>query len=303
MMKKEGYDLNYSAAVNITAATTGLIIPPSNVLIVYSLASGGVSIGALFVAGYLPGVLVGLSLMLIAGIIAYRKNYPTEQGYKFKEAALKFLDALPSLFLIVLVIGGIVAGYFTATEASAIAVLYTFILAVFIYREVKWRELPQILLDTSSTTAIVMLLVGASMGMSWIMSFENIPQNISTALMAVSESRIVILLLINLVLLLVGTFMDITPAVLIFTPIFLPVAVQLGIDPIHFGIIMVLNLSIGLCTPPVGSVLFIGCGIAGTSIAKVIRPLIPLYMAMLLALLLITFIPEISMFLPRLFGY
>jgi len=303
MMKKEGYDLNYSAAVNITAATTGLIIPPSNVLIVYSLASGGVSIGALFVAGYVPGVLVGLSLMLIAGIIAYRKNYPTEQGYKFKEAALKFFDALPSLFLIVLVIGGIVAGYFTATEASAIAVLYTFILAVFIYREVKWRELPQILLDTSSTTAIVMLLVGASMGMSWIMSFENIPQNISTALMAVSESRIVILLLINLVLLLVGTFMDITPAVLIFTPIFLPVAVQLGIDPIHFGIIMVLNLSIGLCTPPVGSVLFIGCGIAGTSIAKVIRPLIPLYVAMLLALLLVTFIPKISMFLPRLFGY
>jgi tripartite ATP-independent transporter DctM subunit len=302
-MRKEGYDLDYSAAVNITSATTGLIIPPSNILIVYSLASGGVSIGALFVAGYFPGILIGLSLMAVAGLIAYRRRYPTEQRIHIKIGIIRFLDAIPSLFLVILVIGGIVAGYFTATEASAIAVLYTFILSVLIYREVKWKEIPKILVDSSTTTAIVMLLIGTSMGMSWIMSYENIPQNVSTALMALSDSRIIILLIINLLLLMVGTFMDMTPAVLIFTPIFLPVVMQLGVNPIHFGIIMVLNLSIGLCTPPVGSVLFIGCGIAGTSISRVIRPLLPLFVAMLVSLLLVTFIPEISLFLPRLFGY
>lgn len=303
MMKKEGYDLNYSAAVNITSSTTGLIIPPSNILIVYSLASGGVSIGALFVAGYFPGIVIGISLMIVAGFLAYRRKYPISQKINFKDGILRFLYALPSLFLIILVVGGIVAGYFTATEASAIAVLYTFILSVLIYREVKWKELPKILLDSTSTTAIVMLLIGVSMGMSWIISYENIPQNVSATLIAVSSSPIIILLIINLILLMVGTFMDMTPAVLIFTPIFLPVVIQLGINPIHFGIIMVLNLSIGLCTPPVGSVLFIGCGIAGTTIAKVLKPLLPLFFAMLISLLLITFIPEISLFLPKLFGY
>ena len=302
-MKKEGYDLNYSAAVNLTSATTGLIIPPSNILIVYSLASGGVSIGALFVAGYFPGIAIGISLMVVAGFIAYRKKYPVSEKVRIKDGILRFLDAVPSLFLIVLVIGGIVAGYFTATEASAVAVLYSFILSVLVYREVRWKELPKILLESASTTAIVLLLVATSMGMSWIFAYENIPQNTSAALMALSSSKIVILLVINLFLLLVGIFMDITPAVLIFTPIFLPVVTQLGVDPIHFGIIMVLNLSIGLCTPPVGTVLFVGCGIAGTSIAQVIRPLLPLFLAMLVALFLVTFIPAISLFLPRFFGY
>ncbi len=302
-MKKEGYDLNYSAAVNLTSATTGLIIPPSNILIVYSLASGGVSIGALFVAGYFPGITIGISLMVVAGVIAYRKKYPVSEKVRIKDGILRFLDAVPTLFLIVLVIGGIVAGYFTATEASAVAVLYSFILSVLVYREVKWKELPKILLESASTTAIVLLLVATSMGMSWIFAYENIPQNTSAALMALSSSKIVILLVINLFLLLVGIFMDITPAVLIFTPIFLPVVTQLGVDPIHFGIIMVLNLSIGLCTPPVGTVLFVGCGIAGTSIAQVIRPLLPLFLAMLVALFLVTFIPAISLFLPRFFGY
>jgi tripartite ATP-independent transporter DctM subunit len=303
MMRKEGYDRDFSAAVNITSATTGLIIPPSNILIVYSLASGGVSIGALFVAGYVPGILVGVSLMVVAGIIARRMGYPTAPALGFKPGFIKFLDAIPSLFLVILVIGGIVAGYFTATEASAIAVLYTFILSVLIYREVRWKELPKILLDSASTTAVVMLLIATSMGMSWIFSFENIPQSVSASLLALSSSPVVILLIINLVLLLVGIFMDMTPAVLIFTPIFLPVVVELGVDPIHFGIIMVLNLSIGLCTPPVGSVLFVGCGIAGTTIARVIRPLLPLFLAMLAALLAVTFLPQLSLWLPRLFGY
>ena len=303
MMKKEGYDLNYSAAVNITSATTGLIIPPSNILIVYSLASGGVSIGALFVAGYFPGILVGLGLMVVAGFIAARKKYPVAGRVNLKQGLLRFLDAVPSLFLVVLVIGGIVAGYFTATEASAIAVLYTFILSVLVYREVKWKDLSKILLDTASTTSIVMLLIATSMGMSWIISYENIPQNVSTSLLSVSNNPIIILLIINLILLIVGTFLDMTPAVLIFTPILLPVVTQMGVNPIHFGIVMVLNLSIGLCTPPVGSVLFVGCGITGTRIADVIKPLLPLFVAMVVILLLITFIPQISLFLPRLFGY
>lgn len=303
LMKKEGYDDNFSAAVNITSSTTGLIIPPSNILIVYSLASGGVSIAALFLAGYIPGIVVGLALMAVAGVHSYKRGYPTVGTVHLKEGVLRFLDAIPSLFLLVLVIGGIVVGYFTATEASAIAVLYTFILSVFIYREVKWRELPTILLDSAATTAVVMLLIGTSMGMSWIMSYENIPQNVSATLISLTENKIIIFLIINVILLLVGTFMDMTPAVLIFTPIFLPVVVQLGMDPIHFGIIMVLNLCIGLCTPPVGTVLFVGCGIANTTVVKVIKPLLPLFIAMVVSLFLVTYLPQLSLALPRFFGY
>lgn len=302
-MEKEGYDKNFSAAVNITSSTTGMIIPPSNILIVYSLASGGVSVAALFIAGYFPGILVGLSLMIVAGFYAFRNKYPTVAKISVKDAAKKFFNAVPSLLLIIIIIGGIVGGLFTATEASAIAVLYCFILSVLIYREVKWKDIPKILLDSSATTAIVMLLIGTSMGMSWIMSYENIPQSVSAALVALTESKILILLIINLILLVVGTFMDMTPAVLIFTPIFLPVVVQLGMNPIHFGIMMVLNLSIGLCTPPVGSVLFVGCGVAKIKITSVIRSLIPLFIAMIIALMLVTYLPDITMFLPRLFGY
>jgi tripartite ATP-independent transporter DctM subunit len=205
--------------------------------------------------------------------------------------------------LIVIVIGGIIAGYFTATEASAVAVLYSLLLAVVIYREVKINDLPKILLKTVETTAIVMLLIGTSKAMSWILSYENIPQTISATLVSLTESKVLILLMVNLILLAVGTFMDMTPAVLIFTPIFLPVAKQLGMDPIHFGIMMVLNLCIGLCTPPVGSVLFVGSGIAGVSIAKLVRPLLPLFIAMIIALILVTYIPWLSMALPKFFGY
>ncbi|MHC4943962.1 MAG: TRAP transporter large permease [Planctomycetota bacterium] len=304
LMKKEGYDRNYCAAVNITASTTGLIIPPSNILIVYSLASGGsVSIAALFLAGYVPGLVVGIALMAVAAFVAYRKGYPVGRKAGLLDVLIRFLDALPSLFLIVVVIGGIVAGWFTATEASAIAVLYTFILSVLIYKEVKWKEIPKVLLDSAATTSIVMLLIATSMGMSWILSYEYIPQSVSAALVSLSESKIVILLIINLLLLGVGIFMDITPAVLIFTPIFLPVVMKLGVDPVHFGIIIVLNLSIGLCTPPVGSVLFVGCGIGKTSITRVFRPLLPLYAAMVAALVLVTFLPALSTWLPRFFGY
>lgn len=301
-MEEEGYEKEFAAAVNITASTTGLTIPPSNILIVYSLASGGVSIAALFLAGYIPGILTGLFLMLVAGVWAKRKGYPVGKRSTIGEVFQSFLAALPSLLLLLVVIGGIVAGVFTATEASAVAVMYCLLLTGF-YKEIKINELPQIFLTAIGTTAIVMLLVGTSMSMSWVMAYENIPQNITEFLLSISDNKFVILLIINLILLFVGIFMDITPAVLIFTPIFLPVVTALGVDPIHFGIIMVLNLCVGICTPPVGSVLFVGVGVAGTTIQKVIRPLLPLFVAMLLALLLVTYVPELSLWLPSVFGF
>ena len=301
-MEKEGYAKEYGAAVNITSATIGLIIPPSNVLIVYSLASGGVSIAALFLAGYIPGIITGIFLMIVAGIWAKKHHYKTFGRSSVKEIFRTFITAFPSLLLLFIVIGGIVSGFFTATEASAIAVLYTLILGV-VYKEIKLDDLPKILLESAKTSAVVMLLIAASMSMSWVMSYENIPQNLSDFLLNISDNKIIILLIINFLLLFVGVFMDMTPAVLIFTPIFLPVVKTLGIDPIQFGIIMVLNLCIGLCTPPVGSVLFVGIGIAKTSIEKVIRPLLPMFFAMVFALILITFIPQITLWLPQIFDF
>ena len=301
-MKKEGYDKNFSAAVNITSASTGLIIPPSNVLIVYSLAAGGVSIGALFLAGYLPGLLVGLSLMVVAAIWAYRYDYPTSDRVSLSTALWRFVEAIPSLFMLVVVIGGIVAGVFTATEAAAVAVLYAFLLAL-VYREIDWADLHAVLLDTVNTSAIVLLLVGASIAMSWVLSYEQIPQGVAASLVALTDSTWGLLLIINILLLVVGTFMDITPAVLIFTPIFLPIVTELGIDPIHFGIIIVLNLCVGICTPPVGTLLFVGAAVGDTTITRLIRPLLPLYVAMVVSLLLVTYLPFLSLWLPRVFGF
>ena len=301
-MVEEGYDKPFATALNITSATTGLAIPPSNILIVYSLASGGVSIAALFIAGYIPGILTGLALMGVAAAVALRKNYPVGGKIGLKSSAIKFLDAIPSLLLLIIVIGGIIAGFFTATEASAVAVLYTLVLA-FIYREITWKDIPGILLRSVRTTAIVLLLVATSMGLSWIMSYENIPQDVSRGLLSLTENKIAIMIIINLILLTVGIFMDMTPAVLIFTPIFLPIVGDLGLDPIHFGIIMVLNLRIGLCTPPVGTLLFVGCSVSKIGIGSVIRPLIPLYIAMIAVLLLVTFISELSLWIPGIFGF
>ncbi len=357
-MNKEGYDKNFSAAVNITSATTGLSIPPSNILIVFSLASGGVSITALFLAGYAPGILTGLGIMAMAlamfslkhfglkgmlrnvskffavlasialvvvglikvnalvssttatliyggmgvafiGVFSY---YASKHKVGAKNALRTFLRAFPSLMMLVIVIGGIVGGFFTATEASAVAVLYALVLA-FIYRELKWQDLSGVILHSVKTTAFVLLLVATCIGLSWIMAYENIPQNVSEALLALSDNKFVILLIINLILLFVGVFMDMTPAVLIFTPIFLPIVTNLGLDPVHFGIIMVLNLSVGLGTPPVGSLLFIGCSVSQVKIETVIKPLLPMFVVMILCLLLVTYIPEISMWLPNTLGF
>lgn len=302
-MEKEGYDRRFSAAVNITSATTGLSIPPSNILIIYALASGSASIQALFMAGYIPGILTGLAIMTVAAIYAKKHNYPTSKAVSFVEGLKIFGAAIPSLLLLIIVIGGIVTGIFTATEASAIAVLYSLILS-FVYKEIGWKDVPRILLSSVKTTAIILLLVATCMGLSWIMAFENIPQIVSESILSVSDNPYVILMLINLILLCVGIFMDMTPAVLIFTPIFLPiVTTQLGMDPVHFGIIMVLNLSVGLCTPPVGAVLFIGCSVAKLKIEEVVKPLLPMFAAMIIVLLMVTYIEEVSMWLPRILGY
>lgn len=304
-MEEDGYQREFGAALTASSATTGLLIPPSNILIVYAVASGGVSIAALFVGGYLPGLLVAMCLMMVC--IAYARRHEIGAVSNASQTAVvplgrALIDAIPSLALIVIVIGGIIGGWFTATEAGAIAVVYALVLSVAIYRELMPTALPQILLQSVLTTATVMILVGTSIAMSWFLAFQNVPQWVAATLLTISDNPLVLLLLINLVLLVVGSFMDMTPAVMIFTPIFLPVAVQLGMSPLHFGIMMVLNLSIGLCTPPVGSVLFVSCAVAKTSLQQMIRPLMPMYAAMLLALLLVTYVPAFSEALPLYFG-
>jgi len=303
VMNKMGYDRDFNTSVSVTAATTGLLIPPSNIMIVYSLATGGmVSIATLFIAGVLPGILVGLGLMVVAGIISIRNNYGKGEKFTLIQGTKKFFGAIPALLLIVIVMGGILTGTFTATEASAIAVVYSFFLAVFIYKEVRLKEIPGILLKSAVTTAVVFMLIATSMAMSWFLALENGPQNLSAFLLGLTKSKVIILLIINLLLLVVGMFMDMTPAVLIFTPIFLPVIKSFGIDPLHFGIIMIINLCIGLCTPPVGTVLFLGCGIGQTTVTKVMRHILPFFAAMIVVLFICTYAPEISLALPRWVG-
>jgi tripartite ATP-independent transporter DctM subunit len=300
-MEEEGYPRPFSAALNITASTTGLLIPPSNVLIVYALASGGAaSVAALFIAGYIPGILVGVALMIVAAIVARERKFPKGEKVKISQVWLDFRRAFFSLLMLVIIVGGIVQGVFTATEAAAVAVLYALILG-FSYKTIRFADLHGILLNSAKTTAIVMFLICTSMAMSWLFSFESIPQLMTGFLLDTVSSPILIFLLINLTLLIVGTFMDMTPAVLIFTPIFLPVVTQLGMDPVHFGIIMVLNLCIGLCTPPVGTILFVGAGVAKISVSKVIKPLMPFLLAMIVMLLVVTFFEGLSLWLPSLF--
>lgn len=301
IQKSEGYDVPYSAAVNIASSPTGMLIPPSGSLILYSLVAGGVSISALFIAGYIPGFLMGLAAMVVAYIYAKKNNYPVSPKVSFAEGFRVFLEAIPSLMLIVIVIGGIVFGVFTATEGAGVAVVYTLGLSL-VYKSINWQDMRDILLKTGVTTGVIMFLVSASSAMSWVMAYTGIPQAISQAIMSISENPIIILLIMNITLLIVGTFMDLTPAILIFTPIFLPIATQIGLHPVHFGIILVFNLCIGIMTPPVGSVLFVGCSVAEISIEKVIKPLLPFFVALVAVLLLVTYVPAISLFLPRLFG-
>ena len=271
-------------------------------LIVYALASGGAaSVASLFIAGYVPGIIVGLALMLVAAIAARKNNYAKGNRVAVSTLFTDFRKAFFSLLMLVIIVGGIVKGVFTATEAAAVAVLYAVILG-FSYRKISTKDLPDILLSSAKTTAIVMFLICTSMAMSWLFSFESIPQLMTGFLLETVSNPFFIFLLINITLLVVGTFMDMTPAILIFTPIFLPVVTELGMDPVHFGIIMVLNLCIGLCTPPVGTILFVGAGVAKISVAEVIKPLMPFLIAMIVVLFLVTFFEGISLWLPSLFG-
>jgi tripartite ATP-independent transporter DctM subunit len=299
-MNRKGYPREFNVALTITSATTGLIIPPSNIMIVYAVAAGSVSIIGLFLAGILPGIVMGLCLMAVCFVWARGRKLAGMERVSAVALLKSFWRALPSLLLVVIVIGGILGGVFTATEAAAIAVAYAFALAVLVYREVKFPDLPRLLLNSAVTTSVVMLLIGASSGMSWLLTTQNIPQELSATLLALSNNPVVILLTINLLLLAVGTFMDMTPAVLIFTPIFLPVVTALGMNELHFGILMITNLCIGLCTPPVGTCLFLGCGVGKTTIAKVTPSLLPFFLAMIVALMLITYIPALSLWIPSL---
>lgn len=278
--KDEGYDPNFSAVANIATAPTGLLIPPSNVMITFSLVSGGTSVAALFMAGY-------RSQTKLTG----------------KEKFNAFIQALPCLLLIVIVIGGIIAGVFTATEGSVVAVVYSLLLSIYGYKSMKWKDLPEIFQSSAEMTGIIIFLIGVSSIMSWVMAFTNIPTMVSNGLLSISSNKYVILLMINIILLVVGTFMDMTPATLIFTPIFLPVCTALGMNTIHFGIMLIFNLCIGTITPPVGTTLFVGVKVGGVKIETVFKHLLPYFFAIIVVLMLVTYIPQLSLWLPGLMGY
>jgi tripartite ATP-independent transporter DctM subunit len=301
-MERKGYEKGFSVALTTTSATTGLLIPPSNIMIVFAVVAGNVSVAALFVAGILPGIVMGGAIMLACFLMYRRRAVGSGERASLGGILRSFARAFPSMLLIVIVLGGILGGVFSATEASVVAVAYALLLGLAVHREIGVRDLPGILLNSAKKTSIVMLLIGASQAMSWVLALEQVPQTVSHSLLGLSDSYLGILLVINVVLLMVGTFMDMTPAVLIFTPIFLPVATSLGMDPVHFGILMIANLCIGLCTPPVGACLFLGCGVGGAKISEVVRPLLPIFVAMTLALLLITYWPALSLWMPGLFG-
>ena len=301
--KEEGYDPNFSAAVNIATAPTGLLIPPSNVMITFSLVSGGTSVAALFMAGYIPGILWGLACMLVIYFIAKKRGYRAKTKFTAKEAGQVIIQAIPCLLLIVIVIGGIIFGVFTATEGSVVAVVYSLILSLFVYKSIKFKDLPKIFKDSAEMTGIIIFLIGVSSIMSWVMAFTNIPEIVSAGLLAISSNKYVIFLLINVILLVVGTFMDMTPACMIFTPIFLPVCTALGMNTIHFGIMMIFNLCIGTITPPVGTTLFVGVKVGGVKIETVFKQLLVYFAAIFAVLLLVTYIPALSLTLPKLLGY
>lgn len=301
LQDKEGYDPKFSAAVNIASAPTGLLIPPSNTLILYSLVSGGTSIATLFIAGYVPGILWGLGVMAVAFFLAKKYKYPVSERMNMSEAVKVVLQALPPLSLIIIVIGGITFGWFTPTEGAAVAVLYSFILML-IYRTFTLKAIPRMLIETVQTTGIIMFLIGASSMMIHIMTIAGIPNAITSSLLGITENKYLILLIIIAILLFIGAFMDIAPAILIFTPIFLPIATSFGMDPVHFGIFITFAMCIGGITPPVGNILFVGSAVSRQSIEGLIKPMLPFYGVIILMLIVIAFVPQLSLALPRLLG-
>ncbi|WP_240916156.1 TRAP transporter large permease [Sanguibacter sp. HDW7] len=302
MQKKEGYDKAFSAAANVASAPAGMLIPPSNTLIIYALASGGTSIGALFMAGYVPGILWGLACAVVVAF--YARKHPGLRAARWprpKEILVAFVQALPSLTLVIVVIGGIVWGKFTPTEGAAIAVVYSLFLA-FCYRAVKIKDLAGILYSACRTSSVVIFLIGVSSIMGWIMSFTKIPQLMAESLFGWTDSKVIVLLIMMVLLLIIGIPLDPTPAILIFTPIFLPIAMSYGIHPVHFGIMLVFNLSIAVISPPSAPVLFVGSQVAGAKLEAVIVRLMPFFLTLIAMLFIIVFVPELSLWLPRLTG-
>ncbi len=297
-MVEKGYDRDYSIAVTVTSSTQGLIIPPSHNAIIYAYAAGGLSIAKLFMAGAIPGVMIGLFLMIPSYIIAVKRKYPVEKSISAKEALKITKEAFFGLFTIVIILGGILTGVFTATESSAIAVVYALFVAAFIYKEMPFSKFWQILWDASKTIVAVMFLIASAATFGWLLAYLRIPDAIAQAVLSVSHNKYLVLLMINVVLLLLGMIMDMAPLILITTPIFLPIVTKLGVDPIHFGIIMLMNLGIGLCTPPVGNTLFVGCIVGKMKIEDVVKSLWPFYIAMVAVVLLVTYVPFFAMWLP-----
>lgn len=301
--REAGYDMDLATATNGASAPSGLLIPPSNALITYSLVSGGTSVAALFLAGYLPGMIWALVVMAVAYYYAKKLNYKGDQRpFDWGRLGRTTLEAILPLSLIVIVIGGIIAGIFTATEGSAIAVVYALFISMVVYRSVSFRDLYHILVDSAETSGMIVFLIGVSNILSWVMAFTGIPQAIAGGLLGLTSNPLVILLIINVVLLVSGTFMDVTPAILIFTPIFLPIVTSFGMSPVHFGIILVYNLCIGNITPPVGNTLFVAIRVGDSTLANVIPYMLRYYGAILTGLLLVTYIPAISLWLPSLAG-
>ena len=302
--KEAGYEPEFSAATNIATAPVGQLIPPTNAFIIFSAACGGTSVATLLIAGWVPGLLWAGLCMIVAFVFAKKHGYVVKSSEKITGAyVLKTIwAAVPSILMVVIIIGGILSGAFSPTEASGVAVVYAFILSAFIYRSIKLRDVKDILVNTACMTTIVMLIIGASSVLSFVLSFTGLPQAISSALLAVTDNKYLLLLIINIILLIVGTFMDMAPALLIFTPIFLPVIQSIGMSEIQFGVMMVMNLAIGTVTPPVGSVLFVGCSVANLRVEKVVPRLIPYFAAMVVGLLLITYVPAFSLWLPSMFG-
>jgi tripartite ATP-independent transporter DctM subunit len=301
MMKEKGYDDDFSVGITVTSACQGVIIPPSHNMIIYSLAAGGVSVGRLFLGGFIPGIMLGVALMIISYIFAIKRNYPKERRFTLKEALVITKDALLGLLTAVIIMGGVVSGVFTATESAAVAAVYAFIITFFVYREIPLRAFKGILYSSLKTLAMVMALIAAASSFGWLMAYLRIPALATQALLSISHNKIILLLLINLLLLLLGMIMDMAPLILITTPILYPVVVgALGLSPIHFGIMLILNLAIGLTTPPVGSALFVGCAIGRIRMEKVIKTMLPMWLAMVAVLMLITFVPEITMVIPNL---
>ena len=301
MMKKQGYDDEFSVNITITSATQGIVIPPSHNAVIYSYAAGGaVSIAQLFLAGFIPGVMIGLSLMVLSFIMATRRNYPKGQLVPLREAIKISGQAFMGLITVIIIVGGVIGGIFTATESASVAVIYAFLVTLIVYRDFKLRQLPQLFHGVIHTVCIVMILIGFASGFAYLMALMQVPAKATHFFLNISSNKYVILALINIMLLVLGTIMDMAPLLLICTPILLPVVTSFGVDPVHFGIIMMLNLSIGLVTPPVGSTLFVGCAIGKVSIERVSRKLWPFWLSMFVILMLVTYFPIFSMWIPKL---